>query len=264
MKLDNCPFEFPKASATQWHEYVFVVAIDGKALLYNTKHRMWSTLPQSHRRSYSNCNKVVNFKGQLILLMNGTLSEFHSGRWKDCSLYSQDTNILAVGNDKLYVTKDNQLQSLSEDGQWKVEGAEVSPGANWTTANYFITEKGFFYVKSRSSSPTDYEIVWQSKNEWHLLSPLPYTDSTLHVVKDTLFAFGGRDEDSQPTSDVLRYNPDTDSWESAGYMRSARHSVTVVTVQQESDTELLVIGGSISSNFSKSVEKCIIKEHTNQ
>ncbi len=40
-----------------------------------------------------------------------------------------------------------------------------------------------------------------------------YAGSTLHAIKDTLFSFGGRDKDNQPTSDVLRYNPDTNTWE---------------------------------------------------
>ena len=48
----------------------------------------------------------------------------------------------------------------------------------------------------------------------------PNRQSTLHVVKETLLAFGGMDEDNQPTSDVLRHNPDTDSWEDASYMRN--------------------------------------------
>ena len=124
MKLDNCPFDFPKASATQWNEYMFVLASNGTALLYHIKHRMWSTLPQFPRRSYrvNEAVTVVNFKGQLIVLLEGTLSEFHNGQWKDCTLYPQPTNILAVSNKKLYITKDNKLQSLSEDGQWKVHG----------------------------------------------------------------------------------------------------------------------------------------------
>ena len=75
-----------------------------------------------------------------------------------------------------------------------------------------------------------------------------FEGSTLHVVKDTLFAFGGRDKDNQPTSDVLRYNPDTDSWESAGYMRSARYNVAMATVQQNDNLDVMAIGGSFGSS----------------
>ena len=151
-----------------------------------------------------------------------------------------------------------------------MEGEEVLPDPNSTIDKFFVTEKGFVYEK-RSACVRNQQggqIFWQPevKSETRTpqtSAPPPYSDSTLHVVKDTLFAFGGRDKDNQPTSDVLRYNSDTDSWESAGYMRTARHGVTVVTIQQEGDTEIFVIGGSIGSTFSKSVEKCIIKEHTN-
>ncbi len=74
-----------------------------------------------------------------------------------------------------------------------------------------------------------------------------YAGSTLHAIKDTLFSFGGRDKDNQPTSDVLRYNPDTDTWESAGYMRSCRYNVTVVTVQ-DTTMDVIVLGGSLGSS----------------
>ncbi len=55
-----------------------------------------------------------------------------------------------------------------------------------------------------------------------------YIGSTLCAIKDALFSFGGRDEDNQPTSDVLRYNPDTDTWESAGYMRFSQWPAMVI------------------------------------
>ena len=74
-----------------------------------------------------------------------------------------------------------------------------------------------------------------------------YAGSTLHAIKDTLFSFGGRDKDNQPTSDVLRYNPDTDTWESAGYMRNARYNVAVATVQ-DTTMNVIVLGGSLGSS----------------
>ncbi len=75
------------------------------------------------------------------------------------------------------------------------------------------------------------------------------------MLKDTLLSFGGRDEDNQPTSDVLRYNPDTDTWESAGYMRSARYNVAVATVQQDTTTEVYVLGGEFGSTKMKMTPK---------
>ena len=43
-------------------------------------------------------------------------------------------------------------------------------------------------------------------------------------------------------------------------MRTARYNVTVVTVEQDYTTEVLVFGGKSSdSNDSKNVEKCTVK-----
>ena len=76
----------------------------------------------------------------------------------------------------------------------------------------------------------------------------PYPGSTIHAVKNSLFSFGGQDKDNQPTSDVLRYNPDTDTWESAGYMRSARYNASVVTMNQAENLDVIVLGGSFGSS----------------
>lgn len=68
---------------------------------------------------------------------------------------------------------------------------------------------------------------------------------TIASVEDTLFAFGGKDEDNQPTSDVYRYNPVSKLWEAAGYIRNARYRTTVTSVVQEDSglTDVFVIGG---------------------
>ncbi len=75
----------------------------------------------------------------------------------------------------------------------------------------------------------------------------PCVGYTLYGIKDTLFSFGGRDRDNQPTSDVLRYNPKTDTWKSAGYMRSARYNVAVTTVQ-DTTLDVFVVGGNFGSS----------------
>ncbi len=79
------------------------------------------------------------------------------------------------------------------------------------------------------------------------IASLPYLGSTLYTIKDTLFSFRGRDENHQPTSDVLRYNLDTDTWESAGYMRSCRYNVAVTTMQ-DTTLDVFVVGGSFGSS----------------
>ena len=52
------------------------------------------------------------------------------------------------------------------------------------------------------------------------------------------------DEDGQPSSDVNRYNPATNEWESAGYMRSCRYSVVVSSFQKnDENVDIIVVGG---------------------
>ena len=77
--------------------------------------------------------------------------------------------------------------------------------------------------------------------------PLPsLTKTTICSVKDTMFSFGGQDDDQQPSSDVNRYNPHTKEWEPAGYMRSCRYSVTAVPLFRENDNvDIFIIGGDL-------------------
>ena len=73
--------------------------------------------------------------------------------------------------------------------------------------------------------------------------------STICAVNDTMFSFGGKDEDNQPNSDVYRYNSVADEWEPAGYMRSSRYSVTVSTFLKDKDnTDIIVIGGVLGES----------------
>ncbi len=102
---------------------------------------------------------------------------------------------------------------------------------------------GTSLFQSLQTAPT---IGQLSKNTPIKIASPPYEGFTLYAIKNTLFSFGGRDRDNQPTSDVLRYNPDTDTWESAGYMRSARYNVAVTTMQDT--TEVFVVGGSFGSS----------------
>ena len=75
--------------------------------------------------------------------------------------------------------------------------------------------------------------------------PRSLTMSTICGVNDTLFSFGGRDLDDQPSSDINRYNPGTKKWEPAGYMRSCRFSVIISPFIRDSknETEVFVVGG---------------------
>ena len=69
---------------------------------------------------------------------------------------------------------------------------------------------------------------------------------TISSANDTVFSFGGMDEDGQLSSDVNRYNRATKEWEPAGYMRSCRYSVIVSSFHKDDenvDTGIIVVGG---------------------
>ena len=85
----------------------------------------------------------------------------------------------------------------------------------------------------------------------------PLTKTTICSVKDNMFSFGGLDTETQPNSDVSRYNSDTNKWEPIGYMYSCRYSVTAVPfVQEESGVNsVFIVGGK----FGESTE-CKITE----
>ena len=101
------------------------------------------------------------------------------------------------------------------------------------------------------------------------ISPTPLSSFTIACVDDTLFSFGGRDSDNQPSSDVFRYDPHSQKWEPAGYMRNARYLAIVVPVQDqgqgnEGTTKIVVIGGCLgetglsSTLVSRVTEMCDI------
>ncbi len=131
----------------------------------------------------------------------------------------------AIVGTTLYVRTDEQL--------WKV--ALVTEEEDKTEYRY-TCKAAFGKVKTIKFLPVS-----------HCSKP-PHPGSTIHAVKNSLFSFGGRDEDYQPMPDVLRYNPDTDTWESAGYMRSCRYNATVATMSQAENLDVIVIGGSFGGS----------------
>ncbi len=136
----------------------------------------------------------------------------------------------AVVGTNLYVLTDEQLWkvTLATEEEDKIQGQAAATKLK-TTADIVYYSKPDLLPVSYYSKP-------------------PHPGSTIHAVKNTLFAFGGRDKDNQPTPDALRYNPDTDTWESAGYMRSCRYNVAVATINQAENLDVIVIGGSFGSS----------------
>ena len=164
----------------------------------------------------------------------------------------------AVVDGTLFVLAGQDMFKLTLPAETKV-AANPKLESNTKLATAAQTVTGLFSTQAGTRSPFGINAIPPQKvprnqpvpqqvlqSATACASPM-YAGSTLHAIKDTLFSFGGRDEDNQPTSDVLRYNPDTDTWESAGYMRSCRYNVAVATVQ-DTTMDVIVLGGSLGSS----------------
>ncbi len=341
VRLSNAPLLLPRASAVQWNEYVFVLARDGTALLYHSKHNMWSMLPKSPYKSFNQALTIHN--GRILTMSsNGDVSTFDppSCQWttlKDLNMSEgMGPRIISSDNHNLYSVvdfksqlqqerdmKERDMRRVLPPGGLKLRGLQQGLSLSAGYSQHFQTQgEGWTHVvqptcPKQPAPPKHTECTvfsYDPSSKWEKIceigsSPLKsaavvggslfvqagqemfkltmpaqlkmatnqkiddfsmpittglsfdsqanqsatacasptYVGSTLHAIKDTLFSFGGRDKDNQPTSDVLRYNPDTDTWESAGYMRSARYNVAVATVQ-DTTMDVIVLGGSLGSS----------------
>ena len=92
----------------------------------------------------------------------------------------------------------------------------------------------------------------------------PLAMSAICGVSNTIFSFGGMDDDGQPSSDIFRYNQGTKEWEPAGYMRSSRYSITVLPfLRDKENTDIIAVGGVFGEdkdNNPPTVLKCRIAE----
>ena len=261
VRLNNAPLLLPRASAVQWNDNIFVLARDGTALLYHTKDKFWSMLPQCPNNiPVSDHLPLVNYKGDILAVSKHSgakdaLDAFDkaTSSWKMFSgpKLVQEIVHMAVSHDilRVYAKKQSHffLFTLTTEG-WKENNIGVNQTASkllLTSDHIFVeTAEGIYRQKINSTSNSETQTIETPKR---IAPPPHYKEFTLHVLKDTLLSFGGRDKDYQPTSDVLRYNPDTDTWECAGYMRSCRYNAAVATVQQGTTTEVYVLGGEFGS-----------------
>ncbi len=266
-RLNNAPILLPKASAVQWNDYLFVLAKDGTALLYHTKLKIWSMLPEIPNLSEN--IQLVNYQGQ-ILTVNKYSEMFafdtSSSQWTNQTgpPGTAETSCIAINDDTLYAYSRKQKimgEKISSDEcihtlfsrnryQW-IEHDKTSSALSlklFSTSEHFFEEVANKIYRYKIEKTLEAESESTPKEQPKEITLPPYRGFSLHVIKDALFSFGGIDRDNQPTSDVLRYNPDTDTWESAGYMRSARYNVAVTTMQQGHTTEVYVLGGELGSS----------------
>ena len=146
-------------------------------------------------------------------------------------------------------------------GPSKLQKSIRVSGTNHTYHVSFATSQGYFFV---SNGFQVYSIKFNmalSQYSYHgqlipvtEIAQLPPPMQCMHMytiatVKDTVFAFGGKDVDNQPSSDVHRYNLASKTWEPVGYMRSARYGIIVTSAIQNdgSLTDIIAIGGYFGS-----------------
>ena len=87
---------------------------------------------------------------------------------------------------------------------------------------------------------------------WQHIKELTVTQSTLTTLGGHLVAIGGTDDSDNPTADVRRYDPQTDSWHVIMKMKTKRsHSLVAVLPE---DRLIIVGGGDASRRSMDSVE----------
>ncbi|XP_064391794.1 uncharacterized protein LOC135339582 [Halichondria panicea] len=286
VRLNNAPLLLPRASAVQWNDYIFVLASDGTALLYHATNAMWSVLISCNETlPPEGPPPLALYKGEVITVsINGTVLCYskRASQWKECPELKMDLKYsyihsIAMMSDRnnLYVIMYYGSRSNPIYGSQACHVFSYSSGHSWEKISDMEAPRSITF---KSAALAGSSLYIQSGKKIHKLaieglktaelvpelSPAkkqkteefvqmtspnmpPLKGSTLHAINNELFSFGGRDENNQPTSDVLRYNPDTDTWESAGYLRSARYNVAVANVEIDTKKEVFVLGGSFGS-----------------
>ena len=256
-----------------------MLASDGTALLYHTTNGMWSILISCKEPlPVAGPPPLALYKGEVLTAsITGMVLRYcqRASQWKECpelkvggaglfthsiAMMSDRSKMYAIvysgPHEKSNTTSYCRVFRYSSYHRWELIGDTgeslcIAPleSAALAGSALYIKFGGKMYKLPiegaelvSEQSPKKQEFVQMKTPNMPLLE-----GSTLHAINNELFAFGGRDSDNQPTSDVLRYNPDTDTWESAGYMRSCRYNVAVVNVEVGTRKEVFVLGGSFGS-----------------
>ncbi len=286
VRLNNALSLLPRVSAVQWNDYVFVLASDSTALLYHITNDIWSLLISCKEQlPPEGPPPLALYKGEVVTAsINGTVLCYskRASQWKErpelkmeleysyiysIAMMSDSHNLYVIMYCGSQVKQTTHYQvchvlSYSSGHSWKKIGDIETPSnvsnitlesAALAGSSLYIQYGGKMYKVAIKGLKTA-ELISPAKKQKteevvQMTTPnMPLLNgSTLHAINNKLFSFGGRDEDNQPTSDVLRYNPDTDTWESAGYMRSCRYNVAVVNVEIGTKKEVFVLGGSFGS-----------------
>ena len=165
----------------------------------------------------------------LVLLESQNGCSLHSFRYFQTSQWSQQRSLKR----DIYVFPPQPSQSVYQSSQYHYQTS-------------FAAKKGSIYVcDGKQVHCIDLRNPEAETIPVVDIARLPLLQYTISSVDGTLFAFGGKDEDNQPSSDVYRYSPCSEVWEPAGYMRSARYSALVIPVTENGNTKIVVIGGNL-------------------
>ena len=85
----------------------------------------------------------------------------------------------------------------------------------------------------------------RSSDVWTRVADLPVSRSTAVSLHGHLIAVGGEVSDYQPTSDIHRYNPSTDSWEVISHMALPRAQCFAAVLP---DNQVMIVGGFTKGN----------------
>lgn len=285
-----------------WREFlVFLVASPKTQLyLYHLKSSVWSSMDSINLcKPAAGCPLAV-FEGSLVLFSSSGSIYSHvmeTGRWKQSAKLSSNLNstsgqeavvLVSTGSvDKtplLLLSKDHPpgLTSRGKGSSYlclrQFQASKWSPpmklrysfldNIRVPTRISYATSQSNLYVCNGSIiyciNPTITCAVDQVEVSTVDVSSLGLTSVSICSVNETIFSFGGKDEDDQPTSSVYRYSSQTKEWEPAGYMRSCRFSATVTPyVPQDGTTDntnIIVVGGEYGSVKDSTVLPCQIAE----
>ena len=258
-----------------WCEYIVFLDDKNVLYLYHLKWGIWSLLNSMDLCTAAKGCPLAVFKNELIIVPNGgsCICKFSmdAGRWMQHEKLSAQFSCgggleVTLNNVILAATSDQQLLFLLfhqttnrqswlylrqyHNSKWSLAKQLQSTavlGTNEFQISYAIVQTDLYVCTSNNNV----YIVHTQQNAGEKVMvtnihlPLSLTMSTICGVNNTLFSFGGKDRDNQPSSDVSRYNPATKEWESAGYMRSCRFSTMVTPFLRDSkdNLDVFVVGG---------------------
>ena len=277
-RVANIPFQVDGAvQAVSWCDYIVFLDKKKEMYLYHHKWGIWSAINTKSLHNIADGCPLAVFNQDLILFSErGDVFKFFvgTGHWKvDEALKVEDVNlipyaiwtalkvvkvVLASTQDRMFLLLQNTKNRSSylyfkefSTAKWgdskKLQHAFLSEYVSHISYAvvqlplYVSTGTAVYCIDTQQGANSNLTVTQLCSPSLHM--------STICTVNDTIFSFGGKDEDDQPNSDVYRYNTTTKEWEPAGYMRSCRYSVTVSTFLKDKDnTDIIVVGGILGEN----------------